>query len=313
MDVRELANKVKEQIRNYIPKEYGDLDIQARSVWKNNVEKTGITIRKEGETIAPAFWIDEMEGSLEEICQGIARAYISQREEFRSMDESARQGSSFLTDYRQVKPQLRCRVVGIRNNEEMLKETVHKKVLNLAVVPYILFEDLNGIANVTRGFTEIWGVSARQVMKDAMKNMDRKEAMLVSMSDEFPFERIEIYTLLSKQGQYGSFWMLDREKLREIGNDLGDFTILPSSIYETMILPDAELSKMKIEGFEEMEEAVREMNETEIPPEDRLSDTVYHYDARRQILSVPLHEMEIPAKELPMAGRETMKKERRGR
>ena len=361
-DVWKLANEVKEQIRNYIPKEYGELDIQVRSAWKNNVEKVGITIRNiapdswRGETIAPAFWMNEMRGTPEEICQGIAQAYIRQKEkEF--FDIISR--NSMITDYSRVKPQLRCRVVGIRNNEEMLKGIIHKKVLNLAVVPYILSEhidgeNLTGVINMTRDLAEAWQVSDEQVMKDALKNMDRKEAMFTSMPDlslcTLTNSSRNIPYVTSGRIPYGAFWMLDREKLREIGNALGDFTILPKSVHRVMIIPDAEILRMG--GFEQAEKMNREMNGREAPPqipseerlsdtvyykdgkikmemeilrnfvgeisaqvpvEERLPDTIYHYDAKRQILSVPLHEMEIPAKELPMTGRKTMKKERRGR
>lgn len=51
----------------------------------------------------------------------------------------------------------------------------------------------------------------------------------------------------------------------------GDFFVLPSSVHEVILLPDN--GQM---DFHELEAMVRQINETEVAPQDRLSDSVYH-------------------------------------
>ena len=53
----------------------------------------------------------------------------------------------------------------------------------------------------------------------------------------------------------------------------GDYFILPSSVHETIILPDNGAMTAK-----ELEAMVTEINATQVEPWDRLTDQVYHYD-----------------------------------
>lgn len=58
----------------------------------------------------------------------------------------------------------------------------------------------------------------------------------------------------------------------------GDFFVLPSSLHEVLLFRDDGMTDYR--GLEEM---VRIINETEVQPADRLTDTVYHYDASERI------------------------------
>ena len=50
-----------------------------------------------------------------------------------------------------------------------------------------------------------------------------------------------------------------------------DFVILPSSIHECLIVK-------KLADIDEYRTMVREVNNTQVDPQDRLSDNVYYYD-----------------------------------
>ena len=52
-----------------------------------------------------------------------------------------------------------------------------------------------------------------------------------------------------------------------------DYYVLPSSVHEVMIVPDDG-------GFDsgELEEMVREINATQVAPEEVLSDHIYYYN-----------------------------------
>lgn len=55
--------------------------------------------------------------------------------------------------------------------------------------------------------------------------------------------------------------------------------MLPSLIHETLIIPkDAGME------FKELEQMVREVNQTQVAPGERLSDHVYKYDAKEHEL-----------------------------
>ena len=61
----------------------------------------------------------------------------------------------------------------------------------------------------------------------------------------------------------------------------GDFFILPSSIHEVLIVPDN--GNMSLSDLEAM---VKEVNATQVAPEDKLTDSVYHYDSQAKVFEL---------------------------
>ena len=61
----------------------------------------------------------------------------------------------------------------------------------------------------------------------------------------------------------------------------GDFFILPSSIHEVLIVKDD--GNVDINNLEGM---VKEVNETQVAPEDVLTDSVYHYDSKEKLFEL---------------------------
>ncbi len=57
----------------------------------------------------------------------------------------------------------------------------------------------------------------------------------------------------------------------------GDFYILPSSIHEILLVKDN--GQFDRAALEQM---VREVNATQVAPEDKLTDSVYHYDSNKE-------------------------------
>lgn len=73
---------------------------------------------------------------------------------------------------------------------------------------------------------------------------------------------------------HGAVCMLYPGVLKEMADRMGgDFFILPSSVHETILLPDAG------EGLNgALRQMIREVNSTKVAPEEVLSDTLYRYD-----------------------------------
>ena len=58
----------------------------------------------------------------------------------------------------------------------------------------------------------------------------------------------------------------------------GDYYILPSSLHEVLLFRDDGLT-----DYKELEAMVRAINASEVQPADRLTDSVYHYDAGERL------------------------------
>ena len=61
----------------------------------------------------------------------------------------------------------------------------------------------------------------------------------------------------------------------------GDFFILPSSRHEVLLVPDDGTKSLK-----ELEAMVKDVNATQVSPEDKLTDSVYHYDSKNKIFEL---------------------------
>ena len=83
---------------------------------------------------------------------------------------------------------------------------------------------------------------------------------------------IPMYVLTNKNRIYGATGMLNGKAIQQCSELLGDrFYILPSSVHELILIPDAGDPAC-------LTEMVREINRTVLTPNDFLSDMVYVYD-----------------------------------
>ncbi len=111
-------------------------------------------------------------------------------------------------------------------------------------------------------------------MNDVMRELmgDMADMMI-------PDEQAPIWVASVEGGQHGASALQYPDFLEQAAETLGgDFFVLPSSIHECLFVPDD--GSMQLEYLEQM---VRDVNETQVAPADRLSDNVYHYDSEAHI------------------------------
>ena len=111
--------------------------------------------------------------------------------------------------------------------------------------------------------------------------MEMKEFFEMLLESQFePMEEPEIpmYVLSNESLSNGAsalFYPQMREKIAEELN--GDFFVLPSSVHETLIIPDN--GNM---DYQELKVMVNEVNCTEVADTDILTGEVYFYDCERR-------------------------------
>ena len=120
-------------------------------------------------------------------------------------------------------------------------------------------------------------------MRDMLKNM-----MFPDMPDDDPMidamlppmEVPQMYVLTSDDKLYGAKYLADTDKLDEISEKLGcDLVVIPSSVHECIILPnDGSMDRAVIESM------IHDVNSTQVPPKDILSEHAYCYDAQEHEL-----------------------------
>lgn len=91
-----------------------------------------------------------------------------------------------------------------------------------------------------------------------------------------------MYILTNHRRCFGAAEILDKKTLRTIADQIGDrFIVLPSSVHETIVLPPKEEAE-----YRRLADMVREVNDTQVDVEERLSDHVYVYSRDEEMLKI---------------------------
>lgn len=183
------------------------------------------------------------------------------------------------------------KVVANTNNELIDgQHLVFKEFLDMFVIYYVnIGADNEGTAsyNVQEKMIANAGIDMEELHSQAIKNLEKEVSIkdmqdiimnIIGITDESEFdfsqapEENQMLVLSKKDSIYGASVILCAsvlEKLDSFWN--GEFVILPSSVHECI--------SVRSDGFtlQEMKKMVMEINDTEVSPEDRLTDSVYVY------------------------------------
>lgn len=183
------------------------------------------------------------------------------------------------------------KVVANTNNELIDgQHLVFKEFLDMFVIYYVnIGADNEGTAsyNVQEKMIANAGIDMEELHSQAIKNLEKEVSIkdmqdiimnIIGITDESEFdfsqapEENQMLVLSKKDSMYGASVILCAsvlEKLDSFWN--GEFVILPSSVHECI--------SVRSDGFtlQEMKEMVMEINDTEVSPEDRFTDSVYVY------------------------------------
>ena len=201
-----------------------------------------------------------------------------------------------ISSYEEMRDSLRVRLMDINSNRETLRNAIYEQVgCGYALVAYIDLPE-GGIANVPRGFAESAGFSTRQIMTDARAGSevsDRAKLCVIrdmllggDKSDLLSGERIPekgtLLVLTTDNGLLGAaalYYPDVQSRISEIVG--GDYYVLPSSVHEVIIMPDDGKLDPK-----ELANMVKEINEHQVLPNERLGNRVMHFRADIERLQV---------------------------
>ena len=204
-----------------------------------------------------------------------------------------------LQDYDQMKEKLSMEVVSAERNADLLEKVPHKNMEDMAVVyRFVLDTDSEGRGSilVTNQLMDNYGITAEQLHSDALQYapvmrpaviQTMAETLLEMMGPEakdmipvLPDDPLFVATVPDKIQGAGVLAYQDfmEQAAERVG---GDFFILPSSIHEILLVRDD--GTFDINHLEDM---VKQVNETEVAPEDLLTDSVYHYDSKEKIFEL---------------------------
>ncbi|MGN0399932.1 MAG: DUF5688 family protein [Blautia sp.] len=290
-------NSFKEQLIPVLQELAGkDCRVELHPVEKNNgTILDTVIIMKKGECIAPTFYLKDFYSwyrkgiSLQQIAQKI----LTLNHEYH-IDEPENL-CRILSDYRKVRPHICYKLINYQRNQTLLSKIPHIPYLDLAIVFYFRIQQSdfpNSSILIYNEHMISWEVTIDNLFHDACLNTCRRlpfqfqgiEELLCTLSNT-PVPAVtseeHMYILTNQEKYFGASALLYPHVLSHISALLNNnFFVLPSSIHECILIPDSGLYSKS-----ELEIMVKEVNTTNVDPEEILSDHVYYFDRTRQTLS----------------------------
>lgn len=199
---------------------------------------------------------------------------------------------SGFTVWDSIKAHIRARLVNTERNRGRLEKAPHRGFLDLSLEYYAdmpgAFPGRQVSIPIRDGHTRYWDVDEETLYRTAMENMEGADATAFECMDELlaPCWDVEkemkkellkgcpMYVLGNKSRINGAVQMCSKDVMGRVsGFFKQDFWILPSSIHEVILLPAGEYG----EDAEELAGIVKDVNDTQLAPEEILSYHVYRY------------------------------------
>lgn len=315
MQYGEFQEKVKRSVEEYMG---DCVRVRIKEVYKNNgIRLHGLVLMREGSNIAPTVYLEQFYKDYEngrEFSDVIMEIFRY----CRSDSPVCEMNMDFFTDYEKVKNGIFLKLVNREKNRELLEKVPYVPFLNLALVFYysVVNEFIgNGSILICLEHLKTWGVDEKTLYQNAFENtrekmgiqlMDMREIIcglfreqiledlkrnggereknvteeeiedLVSEAKKvmIPPTSAQMYVLTNRMKNMGAVSMIYQEHLKPFAEKLRrNLFILPSSVHEVILVPDT-----GAESPAQLEKMVREVNSTQMDPEEILSDDVYYFD-----------------------------------
>lgn len=269
-----------------------DTECSIHEVLKNNgVRLDGLVINTKENKVSPTIYLNDFYNSflggmeIEDILEEIERVFKDNQ-----LDKSY--DASDLMNFNESKKKIAYKLINYEMNKELLKDIPHRKYLDLAVVYFIVIRDQhieNATVLINNKWIEEWKITEEDLYNIARENSPQMfkaeivniKDMVISLLEEktddttiLPDVDCNMYVLTNQDKQYGAATILYENIISDFAKkNNSNIYILPSSIHELILVPGNSL--VPKEGLNDM---VKEVNATQVPIQEILSDHAYIYN-----------------------------------
>ncbi len=295
MEINAFADKVCKAVKKELGTGYR---VEVKKVRKNNgVIHYGLVILAKAQNVAPTIYLDAF---LEAYERGSTFGVIIRRllAIYGAGLPETNVDLEFFRSFEKVKDRICYRLAGRKENESLLQDVPYIEFLDLAICFYYAYqgEQLGeGSILIHNSHMEMWGTCTAELLGLAQQNtprlfpwicgslkdimtgmpgaegsgMEAEEDSEEGFRDDFPMK-----VLTNEKRSQGAVCMLYPDVLAGLAEkEARSFYILPSSVHEVILLTDMGVGEA--EGFKQM---IVEINDTQVAPEEVLSDSLYYYD-----------------------------------
>lgn len=244
-------------------------------VIKNGVQKHGIAIRYKGSNCAPNIYIDEMLASKKSVSEIVDEIlHISESNKVPEINAEEYftpeylESHVYMTLQRKSGDDFITKAVGFDEDLEIVMRVAVSGPFGPS--SFKMNEATLNMSGISE--TILWNWAVENTFKESviytLKDVYRKIYNVEPDLPDMPF-----WVVTNKELYQGAASILNERLLKEFSEKTGihEFKVVPSSIHEMILIPVLELDM----SDSVMEEMVKEVNLTMVPPEEVLSDKVY--------------------------------------
>jgi len=299
MKYDEFKKNVTDNIKDYLSEEYQDYNMKYQTIRKSSgIEYEALMIgpKDQASSVVPALNITEAYKQFEE---GMTFKEVMEKlADIRMNAHLPDFNKEDMFDYDKIKDRIFPRLINTQANADYLSDKPHREMEDLSLIYAVrVSEDAQGFAEavITDGLAEMWDVTGDKLHEKAMDNIAARpplfqniESLLFGGQESLEIEEIEpsdynlpFFVLTNQQKTKGAVMAVNPKTMDRITAKFGDVYVIPSSVDETLIVP-----KSAVEDVHELERIVRQVNSSDVRPEDQLSDNVYEYDKETHTLKI---------------------------
>ena len=257
---------------------------------------TGLRVQKNDCSVAPLIYLDEHFRQYKNgntTLSSIVKYVVKQ-----SRKKSPCVDIQQYLIYENIRKNVVYRLVNTESNRDLLEDIPHLEFLDLSIIfrCTVAQEDIGPASILIHNVhMKLWDITIQELYQDAVMNTPRleeyeiksmtevmREIMTEENSDgsdqdacmeEFS-DSMPLYVLSNKNRIEGAGCMLYPDLMKNLSEKIrSSFYIIPSSVHECLLLP----TKEDVQG-EEIRNMIKEINDTQVSIEERLSYSLYYYD-----------------------------------
>lgn len=313
MRFEQFIEEIKNEVKLLVGDEYS---VSVNCVLKINRKLQGLSVKYPGASFAPSIYLEDYYTEYQN-GKGIRQIAKEIIEVLNRRQLDIRINPDNIIDYNWAQPRLRVKLINYDRNTELLQSVPYEKILDLAIVPYILLTKGEETMSITvnQRLLENWGIQQDEMLKAAKDNTLLMEPVKVEkmtdfilhmmlkelneMEEDFDIDdrneliqsivgkdsgRYEMYILTNQDNRNGAFSALQTDTLSDLADEIETdrLYILPSSTHEMIAVPAYDIKP------NDLKEMVMSVNRSEVAEEDFLSDMVYLFE--RKFMSIQIAE-----------------------
>lgn len=289
LNYNKFKQVVKTRLLSYMGDEYKNYYVKISTIRKNNVTYDCINVlpKNKSKIISQNVYLEDVydryksNDDLNETLFTLANA-------IRTIADSCPKNIS-INDVLPTKEDIILMVINASTNKKLLEQVPHEEFLDLAIVCKCI-RNIKGIGMsgvlINNDILKSLGLDENDLFELARENTERimpntlncmediinQTVKELNLDENLELKHPYMFVASNMLKNSGANAILNNKLLSECRTAFGkDFFILPSSIHEIILIPDLG------QDVDELRVMVKEVNDTTVDIEDRLSYSVYKY------------------------------------